>query len=244
LTTITTTYIATVCTACAKPTSSAEYPVGWTTSIYTDKTVTVTITKPIATSTDVPAYPSSVPSEVYPADYPASPVSSGKPAYPSSIPSEVYPADYPASPVSSGKPAYPAVPEASHASEYPAYPAVPASSVAASSSPALEYPSYPISSSIPEKAVEEAITSTVYLTFTTVPVPAYTPAPYPSAGGAPYVPAGPANNATSAYVPVPTGTGKPATPSAYTPAEFEGAASKAGVGLMMLVGVVGAVLMF
>jgi chitinase len=110
-------------------------------------------------------------------------------------------------------------------------------------SKAAGYPSSPIASEYPKKPVEQAVTSTVPVTLTKVPVPAYTPAPYPTAGGAPYVPAGPAKNATSMYAPMPTGTGKPTMPSSYAPpAEFTGAASRTGAGFMMLVGVVGAML--
>lgn len=231
-------------------------PEGWTTSVYTASTATVTITKPIATPTGEYEYPSASPSVAYPAEYPAAP-------------SVAYPAEYPASPVPSGKPGYPAVPEASKAvypvapvsskaaeypvapqasnmaeypaaPEYPAHPAVPSAAYPVSSSPAAEYPSQPIGG-YPKKPVEHAVTSTMHVTLSTVSLPAYTSAPYPSAG-VPHVPAGPAKNATSVYIPMPTSTGKPSKPSVFVPPEFEGAASRAGVGLMMLVGAVGAVL--
>ncbi|KAI4950892.1 hypothetical protein J4E86_007400 [Alternaria arbusti] len=253
LTTVTTTYVATVCTKCAKPTGSTDVPEGWTTSVYTASTVTVTITKPIATATHVPAYPSSAPSVAYPADYPAKPVSSGKPAYPA-VPEASMPA-YPVAPEASKAAEYPAVPEAS----MPAYPVAPEASKAAEypsvpeASKGAEYPSmpeaskaaeYPAMPEYPKKPVEQEATSTMYMTLTKVAMSTYTPAPYPTAGGAPYVPAGPAMNGTSMYAPMPTGTGKPAMPSQYMPpAEFEGAASRVGAGFMMLVGVVGAVLL-
>ncbi|USP82492.1 glycoside hydrolase family 18 protein [Curvularia clavata] len=267
LTTVTTTYVATVCTKCTKPTGTSDVPEGWTTSVYTASTVTVTITKPIATATGVSVYPSAAPSVAYPAEHPAVP-SVAYPAEHPAAPSVAYPAEYPASPMPSGKPAYPAVPEASKAAypvapayptapqvskaaypavpevskaaypvapEHPAYPAVPSAAYPVSSSPAAEYPSQPVGD-YPKKPVE-------HVTLSKVSIPAYTPAPYPSAG-VPHVPAGPAKNATSVYVPMPTGTGasKPTMPSAYVPSEFEGAASRAGVGFMMLVGAVGAVL--
>ncbi|KAI2477707.1 hypothetical protein Ptr902_10869 [Pyrenophora tritici-repentis] len=161
-------------------------------------------------------------------EYPAAPASSKAPGYP-------------VAPESSKAPSHPAVPEASKEPSYPAYPAVPEASKAASSSSSPGYPSYPIASEYPKKPVEPVeVTSTIRVTLTKVP--AYTPAPYPTAGGASYSPVAPAKNATSAYAPMPTGTGKPAMPSSYVPSEFEGAANRAGVGLMMLVGVVGAVL--
>ncbi|KAI4703052.1 hypothetical protein J4E81_001929 [Alternaria sp. BMP 2799] len=253
LTTVTTTYVATVCIKCAKPTGSTDVPEGWTTSVYTASTVTVTITKPIATATHVPAYPSSAPSVAYPADYPAKPVSSGKPAYPA-IPEASMPA-YPVAPEASKAAEYPAVPEAS----MPAYPVAPEASKAAEypsvpeASKGAEYPSmpeaskaaeYPAMPEYPKKPVEQEATSTMYMTLTKVAMSTYTPAPYPTAGGAPYIPAGPAMNSTSMYAPMPTGTGKPTMPSSYTPpAEFEGAASRVGTGFMMCVGVVGAVLL-
>ncbi|KAH7402727.1 glycoside hydrolase superfamily [Pyrenochaeta sp. MPI-SDFR-AT-0127] len=192
LTTITTTIVKTVCGSCAKPTKEPEYPEGWTTSVYVDKTITVTITKPIHPATDVPAYPTSKP-DVYPADYPASPKPSS-PTYPEAD-KPVYGADKPSEP---------------------------------------EYP-----------VEDEKVTSTKvqYITLTKVPVP-YTPvphAPVPHVSSAPYaaVPYG-AKNGTSAYVPKPTGTGKPTKPSSYSPPEFEGAASRFGVGLTAVVGVVAA----
>ncbi|KAF1947336.1 hypothetical protein EJ02DRAFT_417918 [Clathrospora elynae] len=163
LTTITTTYTKTVCTACAKPTKEAEYPEGWTTSVYVDKTVTVTITRPVHPATDVPTYPSSVP--------------------------EVYPADYPSSPLSSGKPAYPAVPEASKAPSYPEvpeYPAIPAQS----SSAAHQYPTVPVASEYPKKPVGQT-TST--LSKVPVPAYTPAPYPSSVGGGASYVPAGSAS---------------------------------------------------
>jgi chitinase len=42
---------------------------------------------------------------------------------------------------------------------------------------------------------------------------------------------------------MPTGTGMPTMPYTSSPPEFEGAASRAGVGMMMVVGLVGAILM-
>jgi chitinase len=137
---------------------------------------------------------------------------------------------------------YLTVPEASKAASSSAaqqYPAVPEASKAASSSSAAEYPSVPIASQYAKKPVDEEITSTVHLTLTKVAVPAYTAAPYPTSvgGAAPNVPAG-------SGAAMPTGTGKPAMPSGYAPPEFEGAASRAGVGITMLVAVVGAVLLF
>jgi chitinase len=192
----------------------------------------VTITKPIATVTGVAEYPSSAPSIAYPAEYPASPVSSGKPAHPA-VP-EASKAAYPTVPEASKMAEYPVAPAPSKAPEYPAHPAMPSAAQPALSSPAAEYPSYPVGNDYPKKPVEHEAASTMHVTFSKVSVPAYTPAPY--------MPAGPAKNATSVYVPMPTGTGKPAMPSSSVPAEFEGAASRAGVGFMMLVGAVGAVL--
>ncbi|OAL56597.1 glycoside hydrolase [Pyrenochaeta sp. DS3sAY3a] len=93
-------------------------------------------------------------------------------------------------------------------------------------------PEYPV-----EK--EEYSSKAEYATLTTVSVK-YTPVPYASAPApAPYVPAG---NGTSAYVPYPTGTGKPTKPTSYSPTEFEGAASRFGVGLTAIVAVVAGVL--
>ena len=122
----------------------------------------------------------------------------------------------PVYPASSKTPEYPAYPEASKAPEYPAVP---------------EYPKKPV----------EDVTSTIvqHVTLTKVPV-AYTPAPYPT-GPAPYVPVG--VNSTSAYAPLPTGTGKPTKPTTYTPPEFEGAASRFGVGMTGIVAVVAGLLM-
>ncbi|XP_014551627.1 hypothetical protein COCVIDRAFT_30842 [Bipolaris victoriae FI3] len=263
LTTVTTTYVETVCTKCAKPTGTADVPEGWTTSVYTASTLTVTITKPIATVTAVLEYPSSAPSVVYPAEYPASPISSGKPAYP--VVPEASKAAYPVVPEAS-KVAYPTIPEVSKAAEYPTvpevskvaeYPVAPASSAAPeypahsvpsvpsaaqpASSPAAEYPSYPVGTGYPKKPVDHEAVSSTHVTLSKVAVPTYIPAPYPSAG-VPYIPAGPAKNATSEYVPMPTGTGKPVTPLPSMPPQFEGAASRASVGFMMFVGAVGAVL--
>lgn len=183
LTTLTTTMTKTVCTSCATPTKEAEYPEGWTTSVYVDQTVTVTLTKPMHPATGVPAYTSSVP-QVYPAGYPSPPKAS--------------------SAISPGSDEYPSTPEASSAPEYP---------------------------------VEDSTSTLVqYVTLTKVPV-AYTAVPY--ASSAPYapVPYG-AKNATSAYVPQPTGTGSPAQASSYVPTEFEGAASRFSVGLTAVVAVV------
>lgn len=272
LTTVTTTYVATVCTKCAKPTGTADVPEGWTTSVYTASTLTVTITKPVATVTAVPEYPSSAPSVVYPAEYSATPISSGKPAYPAvpeaskvaypTIP-EVSKAAYPAVPEVSkaayptvpevSKAAYPAVPEVSKVAEYPVAPASSAapeypahsmpsvpSAAQPASSPAAEYPLYPVGTGYPKKPVEHEAVSSMHVTLSKVAVSTYIPAPYPSAG-VPYIPAGPAKNATSVYVPMPTGTGKPVTPLPSMPPQFEGVASRASVGFMMFVGAVGAV---
>jgi chitinase len=174
---------------------------------------------------------------VYPVDYPTAPLSSGMPAY--------------SAPASSMASEHAAVPEASKAAEYSAHPVVPEASKAASSSAAQEYPavpaasssssaagypSLPIASEYPKKPVEEEVTSTVHMTLTRVPIAASTAAPYPtSAGGASYAPIGSGSA-------MPTDTGMPTMPSAYAPPEFEGVASRAGVGLTMMVAVVGAFL--
>lgn len=230
MTTVTTVITKTVCNACAKPTKEADYPEDWTTSVYVDKTVTVTLTKPVNAPTYVPAYPSSGPS-VYLANYPSAPKPSS-PVYEQAYPEKASEPEYPTVAASSKAAEYPAYPAGSKAAEYPVY---------AESSKA---PTYPAHSGVPaylKKPVED-VTSTVvqYATLTKVPV-AYTPAPYPTAP-APYVPVGAAKNSTSAYAPKPTGTGKPSKPSSYTPAEFEGAASRFGVGLTAVVGVVAAFL--
>lgn len=77
-------------------------------------------------------------------------------------------------------------------------------------------------SDVPE-AYEEDVTSVVeqYVTLTKVAVP-YTPAPQKQAHN------------TGAYVPSSTGSGG-AYPTKYAPPEFEGAASRAGVGLTAVV---------
>ncbi|KAL6703780.1 Chitinase 2 [Coniothyrium glycines] len=211
LVTKTTTIVKTVCNSCATPTGYHEVPEGWTTSVYVSKTLTVTITKPAHPATDVPAYSSSV---AYNAGYPSAP----KPSSPSS-----------------SKPETPVYKE-----ETPEKPAQPAHPTAAASSKAQEHPVHSAVPEYPKKPVEDAtVTSThvQHITLTKVPVPAYTPAPYPSA--APHVPV-PAHNGTAAYVPLPTGTGKPSKPSAYSPSEFEGAAGRFSVGATAFVGVVAA----
>jgi chitinase len=138
LKTYTTTYTKTVCGSCAKPTNEPEYPSDWTTSVYVSKTITVTITKPIHPASDVPAYPTGVPSKpeeekpVYGADYPSQPQQE-YPAQPSKAEyppvyqtlSKAYtPAPYPTA--GYGKPAYNAssayVPKPTGTGSYPTKP--------------------------------------------------------------------------------------------------------------------------
>ncbi|KAJ8109140.1 hypothetical protein OPT61_g7674 [Boeremia exigua] len=116
LTTKTAVITKTVCNACTKPSDKpeADYPSDWTTSVYVSKTLTVTITKPIHSATDVPAYPTIV------SEYPTAPKPSAPAAeYPidkEEIPSYETPAKSSSVPYEATKPSpKPEVPSA----EYP-----------------------------------------------------------------------------------------------------------------------------
>ncbi|KAH9868708.1 hypothetical protein J1614_007780 [Plenodomus biglobosus] len=214
LTTVTTVITKTICGKCAHPTKEVEYPEGWTTSVYIDETVTTTLTKPANVPTGIPVYPTTVPT-VYPFDYPAA----LKPSAP--INKEEYPS----------VPEIPAVATSIKAVEYPV------------SSQAPEYPDQPGAPEYPKKPVEDVagtVISTLiqHVTLSKVAIPtAYAPAPYPTAPvTAPYAAVGAANG-TGAYAPLPTGTGKPTKPTSYTPPEFEGAASRFGVGMTAIIAV-------
>lgn len=233
LTTVTTVITKTFCGKCAHSTPQAEYPEGWTTSVYVDETVTITLTKPVNTPTDTPAYPTASPT----VDYPAVPIPSvpvNKQEYPS-MP-EIPAVPKPSAPVV--KEEYPSIPEEPNvatATKSVAYPV---------SSEAPEYPAQPGVPEYPKKPVED-VTSTLtssliqHVTLSKVAVvTASVPVPYPSAPSlAPYAAVGIANG-TSAYAPLPTGTGKPAKPTSFAPPEFEGAASRFGAGMTVLVSVV------
>ncbi|KAF1841583.1 glycoside hydrolase family 18 protein [Cucurbitaria berberidis CBS 394.84] len=226
LTTITTTIIKTVCGSCAKPTKKPEYPEGWTTSVYVDKTVTLTITKPVHASTNVPVYPA--------APKPSSP------SYPGSD-KPVYPAEYPKKPEGK-KPEYPVEHATSTLLQYVTLTkvAVPYTAVPYASS--AIYTPVPQASSAVYTPVPQ-VSSAVYTPVPQVSSAVYTPVPQVSSAvytPAPYVPVYGSKNGTSAYVPKPTGTGKPTMPSSYAPPEFEGAASRFGVGLTAVVAVVAA----
>jgi chitinase len=216
LTTKTTIITKTVCNACAKPTAKPEgdYPEGWTTSVYVSKTLTVTITKPIHPATDVPAYPTDVP------EYSAAP----KPSAPA--------AEYPVgkeevssyeTPAQSTSVYYEAT-KPSPKPEVPSYPEVP--SAEKPTAPAAEYP---LASSKPLATLTKVATPVAY-----TPVAYATPIVhqgYPIGNGT--VPSG-----TGAVKPSVTSTGKPVQPTGYAPPEFQGAASKLGMGVTGVAAVV------
>ncbi|KAI8938010.1 hypothetical protein NX059_005683 [Plenodomus lindquistii] len=213
-TTVITVITKTFCGKCAQSTKEAKYPEGWTTSVYVDETVTITLTKPINAPTDVPAYPTAI-SSAYPADYPVA----SKSVAP--VQKEEYP-DVPGNPTSTTSTKSVGYPAAPKAAEYSAQAGVP------------EHPNRPI------EEVSSTIISTLvqHVTLKVVIPTAYVPAPYPTAP-APTMhgPVGTASG-TGAYAPLPTGNGERTKPSVYSPPEFEGAASRFGVGVTALVAVV------
>jgi chitinase len=185
--------------------------------------VTITVTKP--------SMPTNVASHPTPAAKPEGPMYGG---------------DKPQGPAQSSSTAMPQVPAQSSSA---AMPQAPAQSSAAAKPEAPVY-----GADVPKKQempiVKSTTVSIVYVTMTAVPdVPAAenTPMPYPSAAGAgypikPVVGTGaPMASGTGVYV-KPSGTGAPIKPSAYSPAQFTGAASHVGVGMTGLLVVVASLL--
>lgn len=190
LTTIATVITKTVCASCASPTTEAEIPEGWTTSIYVDQTVTITLTKPVHAPTAGQAYPIAAPT-LYAVNSPSTP----QPSAP--VNKEVYPAN----------------------SE---------STIDATNIQVAEYPKNPVKD-VPGINYNTAVPLNT-LSKVSVPV-VYTPAPYPTTPGADLkAPVG-AGIGTNAYAPLPTGTGNTVKPSTYAAPQFEGAASRPGMGL-------------